>query len=206
MRKLTLILATAISMAAPYIATAAGGPTGACKLITQSEITALNLHIEGEPYEDGVNVPKGVSGAPTDIWSSICTINLGKKGAQFISVAIHNFSTPVTIEELDAWEDAKGGFDDITKTRSGEITCEVGQYDYLSGKAGKPSIVQYYEACDELVGGKQRLVINLQMDEKIALPPIDKIKELLEMALKHMKPQLQANPAKSDARRETPAA
>jgi hypothetical protein len=202
MRKPNLIFIAVALLLASRVASAddspTGGPTGACKLITQTEIAALDLKIEGEPSEDGVNVPKGVSGAPTDIWSSICTINLGKKGAQFMSVAIHNFSAPVTIEQLDAWEDAKGGYDDITRTRSGDVTCEVGQYDWLSGREGKPPIVQYYVACDQLMRGQQRVVINLQMDEKKSLPAVEKIKNLLETALKHLSPEAKPASAKSD--------
>ena len=209
MRKWTLILAAAIYVAAPHIAIAAGGPTGACKLLAKDKITALNLNIEGEPYEDGVNIPKGASGAPSDIWSSICTLNLGKKGAQFMSIAIHNFSTPVTVAELEAWEEEtsekQGGFDDVTKTRTGNITCETGRYDYRPTKDGQTVIVQYYEACDELVG-QQRLVINLQTDDKAVLPPVDKIRELLTAALEHMVPLVKPSPAKSHDAKSLPAA
>ena len=209
MRKSTLILATAISMATSQIAIAAEGPTGACNLIKTSQIAELNLHIESEPYEDGVDVPKGASGAPSDIWSSICTLNLGKKGAQFMSIAVHNFSAPVTMAELEAWEDEtsekQGGFDDVKKSRTGDITCETGQYDYRPAKDGKVVIVQYYEACDELVSGQQRLVINLQTDDKTALPPVDKIRELLEIAVKNVVPMVKPTPSTSHTTKSLPS-
>jgi hypothetical protein len=210
MRNSKLILAAAIFLVAPLIANAAAGPTGACNLVKTNQIAALNLQVEGEPYEDGVDVPKGASGAPSDIWSSICTFNLGKKGAQFMSVAIHNFSTPVTVAELEAWEEEtsekQGGYSDVTKSQSGNITCEIGQYDYKPAKDGKPAVVQYYEACDELVGGRQRLVINLQTDDKAVLPPVEKIRDLLDVALKHMEPMDKPAPAKSHATKPLPAA
>ncbi len=209
MRTWIMTLAAAIFLTAPHLAAAAGGPTGACKLLTKDKITALNLNIEGEPYEDGVDVPKGASGAPSDIWSSICTLNLGKKGAQFMSIAIHNFSAPVTVAELEAWEEEtsekQGGFDDVTKSRTGNITCETGRYDYRPTKDGQTVIVQYYEACDELVG-QQRLVINLQTDDKAVLPPVDKIRELLTMALEHMVPLVKPVPVKPHNAKALPAA
>lgn len=211
MHKIIFLAGIIGATAVPPMAAAAGGPTGACALITQAELDPFQLRIDGEPSEEGMHVPNGHDGAPSDIQSSICTILLGKKGAQFMSVAIHNFATPVTMAQLDAWEDGAppdkdNPYTGISKSRVGNVTCEVGQYDYKPSKAPEQAVVQYYEVCDELLGGQQRLVINLQVpSDKSLLPPLEKFRELLDIAVKRMAPRLEASPAKAAIRQPMPA-
>lgn len=179
----------------------AADPGHACTLMSDAEIVSLHLMTTGIPASSMRIIKKEESGAPADFLSEYCTFNSGDE-RQFLSVGVHTFAAPVTQEQLEAWESSSSGADDtysnVAKGKIGEATCETGQYDNSQADASgkrKPA-TQYYTACDTLLQNRRRITVNLQVpDDQAALLPVEKLKELLDMAVKRIGPLPAGAPA-----------
>lgn len=182
----TLFL-TSGAMAAPAIS-----GVDPCKLLTLAELQAVGVKGLRQHKIDKSLSDKDEVKAPSDVRTDMCTyyVKDGELSALAFAV-VESFAPQVSGQAVSAWllqSDAESIETPAEeRKRFGDTTCESGHYRVPSIDGKSTEANQAFISCSRRVG-KRHLLVSLQSSTGAsALPDMDKVRHLLDLAGERLK-------------------
>ena len=169
-------------------------PIKVCELLQATSLAPWGYGAHPKTDSQSHNYGKAQVDAPSDVHSDMCILrgeNAEAQGATII--VVESLSDDASADDMARWikvtaERTKEPGVTAEEMQIGEATCESGKYDLPV--EGQPAL-QYYVACDRLVGTRH-LTVNMQQREEAKLPAPPQVKELLDQAAAGLTPALKS--------------